>query len=88
MTFPYADRFTVNRRLPEHGRDPQEVLAELRAMAAEEDATWETGRISGTMYCGDHDHYAFMTEAFGLFAHANILQRDLCPSATKMEAEV
>ena len=88
MTFPYADRFTVNRRLPEHGRDPQEVLAELKAMAAEEDAVWETGRISGTMYCGDHDHYAFMNEAFGLFAHANILQRDLCPSATKMEAEV
>ena len=40
------------------------------------------------MYCGDHDHYDFMAEAFSRFAHVNILQRDMCPSATKMEAEV
>jgi glutamate/tyrosine decarboxylase-like PLP-dependent enzyme len=86
--FPYEDRFAVNRRLPEAGRPREEVLGELRAMAAAEDATWESGRCSGTIYCGDHDHYAFMNEAFGLFAHVNILQRDMCPSATKMEAEV
>jgi sphinganine-1-phosphate aldolase len=86
--FPYQDRFAVNRRLPEEGRPREEVLAELREMATAEDATWESGRCSGTIYCGDHDHYDFMTEAFGLFAHVNILQRDMCPSATKMEAEV
>jgi glutamate/tyrosine decarboxylase-like PLP-dependent enzyme len=40
------------------------------------------------MYCGDHDHYAFLTEAFGLFAHVNALQRDLCPSATRFEGEI
>jgi len=40
------------------------------------------------MYCGDHDHYAFLTEAFGRFAHVNALQRDMCPSATKFEAEI
>jgi glutamate/tyrosine decarboxylase-like PLP-dependent enzyme len=60
----------------------------LHAMATEEDAAWESGKCSGTMYCGDHDHYAFMNEAFGLFAHVNVLQRDLCPSATKFEAEI
>ncbi len=65
-----------------------EVLAELHTMATEEDAFWETGKCSGTMYCGDHDHYNFMTEAFGLFAHVNVLQRDMCPSATKFEAEI
>jgi sphinganine-1-phosphate aldolase len=86
--FPYQDRFAINRRLPEGGRPREEVLGELREMATAEDATWESGRCSGTIYCGDHDHYDFMTEAFGLFAHVNILQRDMCPSATKMEAEV
>ena len=40
------------------------------------------------MYCGDHDHYGFMNEAFGLFAHVNVLQRDMCPCATKFEAEI
>ena len=40
------------------------------------------------MYCGDHEHYAFMNEAFGLFAHVNALQRDMCPSPTKFEGEI
>ena len=87
-TFPYADRYAVHRRLPEKGTPRTELLEELHAMAAEEDATWESGRCSGTMYCGDHDHYRFLNEAFGLFAHVNVLQRDMCPSATKFEAEI
>ena len=87
-TFPYADRYAVHRRLPEKGTPRTELLEELHAMATEEDATWESGRCSGTMYCGDHDHYRFMNEAFGLFAHVNVLQRDMCPSATKFEAEI
>ena len=86
--YPYAERFSVHRSLPDHGLPTDDVLAQLHAMAAEEDAFWETGKCSGTMYCGDHDHYAFMNEAFGLFAHVNILQRDMCPSATKFEAEI
>ena len=87
-TYPYADRFEVNRTLPEHGRTRDEVLDELRQMAKEEDAFWETGKMSGSMYCGDHGHYDFLTEAFGLYAHVNALQRDVCPSATKFEGEI
>ena len=30
----------------------------------------------------------FLNEAFGLFAHVNVLQRDMCPSATKFEGEI
>jgi glutamate/tyrosine decarboxylase-like PLP-dependent enzyme len=81
-------RFAVNRRLPQQGRPREEVLAELAAIAGEEDAFWETGKCSGTMYCGDHEHYQFMTEAFGRFAHVNALQRDMCPSMTKFEGEI
>jgi len=87
-TFPYDDRFETHRRLPERGRSQEEVLGELKVMAKEEDAFWETGKCSGTMYCGDHDHYRFLTESFGLFAHVNALQRDMCPSSTKFEAEI
>jgi glutamate/tyrosine decarboxylase-like PLP-dependent enzyme len=86
--FPYADRFEVHRTLPEQGSPRSEVLAELHTMAKEEDAFWETGKCSGTMYCGDHEHYRFLNEAFGLFSHVNVLQRDMCPSATKFEAEI
>jgi len=87
-SFPYEDRFGVHRTLPEEGTPRDVILGELGAMASEEDAFWETGQCSGTMYCGDHDHYRFMNEAFGLFAHVNVLQRDMCPSATKFEAEI
>jgi glutamate/tyrosine decarboxylase-like PLP-dependent enzyme len=87
-TFPYHDRFEVHRTLPDKGRTRDDILAELRAIAEEEDAVWEAGKCSGTMYCGDHDHYRFLTDAFGLFAHVNPLQRDMCPSQTKFEAEI
>ena len=87
-TYPYKDRFPVNRQLPREGRPHEEILEELRAMAGEEDAVWDRGRCSGTMYCGDREHYAFLTEAFGLFAHQNALQRDMCPSATRFEGEI
>jgi glutamate/tyrosine decarboxylase-like PLP-dependent enzyme len=86
--YPYSGRFPVNRQLPEEGRAREEILAELREMALEEDAVWAGGRCSGTMYCGDRDHYAFLKEAFGLFAHQNALQRDMCPSATRFEGEI
>ncbi len=86
--YPYAERYGVLRALPEKGRPREEVLAELAEMARDEDAFWESGRCSGTMYCGDHDHYGFMTEAFGLYAHVNALQRDICPSQTRFEGEI
>ena len=78
-TYPYADRYPVNAVMPATGRDHDEIIAELTDIAAAEDTTWETGQCSGTMYCGDHDHYGFMARAFELFAHVNVLQRDIWP---------
>src|SRR3954451_9911539 len=85
---PHAERYGVNRSIPENGLARDEVLEELQTMAREEDASWEAGTCSGTMYCGDHEHYDFMNQAFGLFAHVNALQRDICPSATRFEGEI
>ncbi len=87
-TYPYADRYPVVRGLPEEGRDRESILGELREMATTEDAFWHTGKASGSFYCGDMDHYAFMSEAFGLYGHMNALQRDVCPSATRFEGEI
>ncbi len=86
--YPYAEQFPVNRGMPKTGRDRAEILAELGDLARQEDSVWETGQCSGTMYCGDHEHYAFMAEAFERFAHVNSLQRDMCPSSTRFEGEV
>jgi sphinganine-1-phosphate aldolase len=87
-SYPYADRFPVLRELPSEGRDRAAILAELREMATEEDSFWQTGKASGSFYCGDMAHYAFMSEAFGLYGHMNALQRDVCPSATRFEGEI
>jgi sphinganine-1-phosphate aldolase len=86
--FPYADRYPVNRGLPENGRSHDEILIELQHMADEEDRSWETGQVSGTMYCGDKEHYAFLGQAYKMYAHVNALQRDICPSQTRFEGEV
>ena len=89
MTFyPYADKYPVMRGLPSEGRGHDVILKELREMAELEDARWEGGKASGSFYCGDHEHYAFMGEAFALYSHMNAMQRDVCPSATRFEGEI
>ena len=86
--YPYADRYPVVRSFPEHGRPRADVLAEIEEMATLEDAPYHEGRISGSVYSGDEEHYAFLNEVFGHFSHANVLQRDMYPSATRFEGEI
>jgi len=86
--YPYADKYTVVRGMPSEGRDRGAIMTELAEMAGVEDSAWENGKVSGSMYCGDRDHYAFMTEAYALYGHMNALQRDVCPSSTRFEGEI
>jgi sphinganine-1-phosphate aldolase len=86
--YPYATTHDVIRGMPSEGRARASILQELEGFAHDEDRMWETGKCSGTMYCGDHEHYEFMGRAFELFAHVNALQRDMCPSMTKFEGEI
>ncbi len=86
--YPYRKQGTNYRRVPEEPRDRSEILAAITAMAAGEDAAGDTGKVSGSLYSGDHEHYAYLGEVFARFAHANVLQRDMYPSATKFEGEI
>jgi sphinganine-1-phosphate aldolase len=86
--YPYADAYGVIRKLPEKGRAPESILEELRTIARGEDAAWENGRCSGTMYSGDHEHYDFLNSVFSCFSYVNSLQRDLCPSMTRFESDI
>ena len=84
--FPYRETFEIYRELPKKSRQPEEVMRELRSIAREENARWQTGQISGTYYHGGMEHYAYLNRVFSLFSHVNLLQRDMCPSGTKFEA--
>jgi glutamate/tyrosine decarboxylase-like PLP-dependent enzyme len=86
--YPYRRESEVYRAIPEEGRSADTVLAEVRGYAEREDRIGDEGRVSGSLYCGDHEHYHLLTQVFEEFAHVNVLQRDMYPSATKFEAEI
>jgi len=85
---PYRQELESYARLPEKGRDQQDILRELRQLAGREDARWETGQCSGSYYHAGREHFAFLNQVYGLFSHVNLLQRDMCPSGTKFEGEI
>jgi glutamate/tyrosine decarboxylase-like PLP-dependent enzyme len=86
--YPYRRKTTNYRRIPDEPRNRAEILAEISDMAQTEDAVGDKGQVSGSLYCGDHEHYQYLGEVFSQFSHANVLQRDMYPSATKFEGEI
>ena len=86
--WPYRKTTESFRKVPAEPVDRALILREIAEMAHKEGAQGDTGTVSGSLYCGDHDHYGFLGEVFNLFSHANVLQRDMYPSATKFEAEI
>jgi sphinganine-1-phosphate aldolase len=86
--YPYKNRFATHRAIPAEALSRDAVLAQIDAMSAEEDVLGDSGKVSGSLYLGDHEQYSFLTEVFEKFAHANVLQRDMYPSSTKFEGEI
>ncbi len=86
--WPYRKDAPNYRAIPDAPADRDEVLQFVRRMAEAEDRMGDEGRVSGSLYSGDHGHYHFLGEVFSEFSHANVLQRDMYPSATKFEGEI
>lgn len=85
---PYRGRFESYHRMPEKGRDKADILKELQTISAEESASWQTGKCSGTYYHAGEEHRKFLNEVSALFTHVNSIQVDTCPSVFKMESEI
>jgi sphinganine-1-phosphate aldolase len=85
---PYRDSHTTHDRLPEQGRDRDEVLAEVEELARAERPRWEEGYASGAVYNGDREHVDFLSRVYAAHSQSNPLHVDLWPSATKFEAEI
>ena len=86
--FPYRRMMQTQRVIPQQGVEREALLTDIAGIAKAEDAVGDAGRVSGSLYSGDHAHYHFLAQVFEHFAHANVLQRDMYPSATKFEGEI
>jgi glutamate/tyrosine decarboxylase-like PLP-dependent enzyme len=75
-------------RFEEDGLGAEAVTRLLSAVAQREDGVWADGKCSGTIYCGDRAVYDLIAQAFARFSYVNALQRDMCPSQTRFEAEI
>lgn len=80
--------FGSYKGMPESGVDEAALIEELEDVARQEDAFWQTGKCSGTMYGGDPKVYDLIARIFRSYSHVNVLQRDMCPSQTRFEAEI
>lgn len=85
---PYRDEFPSCAELPETGRDRDEILREMEALRAREQARWQDGFVSGAVYHGDPEHVEFLNRVYALHSQSNPLHFDVWPSATKFEAEI
>ncbi len=85
---PYRDSHRTYSSLPAKGRPKDEVLSEMRELAAVEERKWRDGYVSGAVYHGGAEHISFLNEVYAVSSQANPLHPDLWPSAIKYEAEI
>ena len=85
---PYRDDFATYSRIPPIGRDREEIIREMQALASRERARWQDGFVSGAVYHGDDEHIEFQNKVYAINSQSNPLHSDLWPSTTKFEAEV
>ncbi len=86
--YPYIERYGSVKQIPDRGMNKNEIFKQIQEMAEEEDSNWQDGQCSGTMYGGDREVFELIGNTFKWYSHVNVLQRDICPSQTRFEAEI
>jgi sphinganine-1-phosphate aldolase len=85
---PYRDEFASYTHIPAAGCDREEIIEEMEALKAREEARWKDGFVSGAVYHGDTAHIDFLNRVYAIHSQSNPLHSDLWPSTTKFEAEI
>jgi glutamate/tyrosine decarboxylase-like PLP-dependent enzyme len=85
---PYHDEFGRTDRIPTTGRERNAVLETMRALHDREQARWSDGFASGSVYHGDPEHIAFLSDVYALHSQTNPLHADLWPSISKFDGEI
>jgi glutamate/tyrosine decarboxylase-like PLP-dependent enzyme len=84
---PDAD-VAVYTRIPPVALDKDAIIADVAALAEEEQSEWSDGYASGAVYHGDSEHIDFLNEIYALQSQSNPLHLDLWPSGMKFESEI
>jgi glutamate/tyrosine decarboxylase-like PLP-dependent enzyme len=85
---PYKEDFPAFSRLPNVGRNRQDIIDEMKALKLMEESRWKDGYASGAVYHGDDGHIEYLNEVYAIHSQSNPLHADLWPSTTKFEAEI
>jgi hypothetical protein len=85
---PYRERFVTFSKIPDVGRDREEIIQEMEGMRSSEEAKWKDGFVSGGVYHGDSGHIDFLNKIYALNSQSNPLHSDVWPSTSKFEAEI
>ena len=85
---PYRGEFSEFTKIPEAGREREEILQEMEKLHAREQHQWQDGFVSGAVYHGDQEHIDFLNKVYAINSQSNPLHADVWPSATKFEAEI
>ncbi|UCH22524.1 MAG: aminotransferase class V-fold PLP-dependent enzyme [Deltaproteobacteria bacterium] len=88
MLKPYRNSIISFSRIPDVGRDRQEIIKEMEAMRTSEESKWKDGFVSGAIYHGDSTHIDFLNRVYAINSQSNPLHSDVWPSTSKFEAEV
>lgn len=79
---------SLTLEIPEKGRSKDEVVKELEPMASRENVSWQSGKVSGTVYTNLKEHDVLMTTVYGLYSWSNPLHAGLWPKLNQCEGEV
>jgi len=85
---PYKEQYRSFAKLPETGRDKDEILNEIMSIKSAEESRWKEGFVSGAVYHGDDDYINFLNQVYAIQSQSNPLHSDIFPSASKFESEV
>jgi glutamate/tyrosine decarboxylase-like PLP-dependent enzyme len=85
---PYRDRYVSFPRIPEVGKEREDIIKEMKAMRDSEESKWRDGFVSGAVYHGDSGYIDFLNKIYAINSQSNPLHSDVWPSTSKFEAEI
>jgi sphinganine-1-phosphate aldolase len=78
----------ILRALPKKGRLPKSVMKEICLSGKVDNAKWEEGLVSGTVYANSSAHTELMNAAYGAYSWSNPLHHGIWPSLNQYECEI